>query len=665
VEQRHVERKLAAILAADVAGYSRLMGVDEEGTLAQFKAHRRALVDPKIKEHRGDIVKTTGDGMLVEFASVVDAVRCAVEVQRGMAERNAGVQQDKRIEFRIGINLGDIVHDEQDIFGDGVNIAARLEGLAEPGGICVSRSVRDPVRDKLGFTFEDMGEQTLKNIASPIHAYRVRFEGADPAARAPPAVRSTRKRNVVAASVVGFAAVCVVAIAVGLWSRRPPPPPAPVQPVAAAQSAPLPLPDKPSIAVLPFTNIGGDAKQERLADGITEDVITDLSRYRELFVIARNSVFAYKGKTVSVQQVGRVLGVRYVLEGSIQISGDRVRVTAQLIEAATNLHVWSARYDRVLDDVFDVQNEVTQKIAAALGGSTGALLVSDAANLRLKPHTNLQAYDYYVLGTELKNRHTNQENFKAEELLKKAIELDPQFAASYSSLASVYSLRAAFWPGHEDPEALRERSKDLELKAIALDPAYVNAHALLGLMYSHLGEFDHSLAAFERAFSLNPNDPSVLVLYGDNLTTIGRAVEGVEMINRAFRLNPQYPEWYNDFSDPFYATGQYDQVITMIRRKRGDLPTWSYMLLAMSYAQLGRQEDSAAALADLLRRFPDCSFERLLMERFRAIKDQPTLARYLDGARKAGLRDCATPEEVQKYPKMMRLALCDAKRATN
>jgi adenylate cyclase len=385
MDQQHAERKLAAILAADVAGYSRLMGADEDGTLAQLRAHRRALVDPKIREHRGEIVKTTGDGMLVEFVSVVDAVRCAVEIQRGMAERNAGVPQNKRIEFRIGINLGDIIHQDKDIFGDGVNVAARLEGLAEPGGICISRSVRDPVRDKLGFTFEDMGEQALKNIAAPIHSYRVRFEGAEPAARAPPVFRPPPRRNLVAASVIGLAAVCAVAaIAVSFWPHRAPPP-VPPQPVAAVQSAPLPLPDKPSIAVLPFTNIGGDTKQERLADGITEDVITDLSRYRELFVIARNSVMAYKGKAISVQQVGRDLGVRYVLEGSIQTSGDRVRVTAQLIEAATESHVWSEQYNRALDDIFDVQNEVTQKIAAALGGAAGAVRVADAASARRRP----------------------------------------------------------------------------------------------------------------------------------------------------------------------------------------------------------------------------------------------------------------------------------------
>jgi class 3 adenylate cyclase len=291
VEQQQPERKLAAILAADVAGYSRLMGADGDGTLAQLRAHRRALIDPKVQEHRGKIIKTTGAGLLVEFASVADAVRCVVEIQRGMAERNAGVPGSKRIEFRIGINL-DIIHQDKDIFGDGVNVAARLEALAEPGGICISRSVRDPVRERLGFTFEDMGEQALKNIAAPIHAYRVRFEGAEPPDRAAATFRPPRRRNVVTASVIGLVAVCAVAaIAAGFRPHRAPPP-IPTQPVAAVASTPLPLPDKPSVAVLPFTNIGGYAKQERLADGITEDVITDLSRYRELFVIARNSVFA-------------------------------------------------------------------------------------------------------------------------------------------------------------------------------------------------------------------------------------------------------------------------------------------------------------------------------------------------------------------------------------
>src|SRR5437588_3182117 len=302
-----VERRLAAILAADVAGYSRLMGADEEGTLAALKAHRRAVLDPKITEHRGRIVKTTGDGLLVEFASVVDAVRCAVDMQRQMAERNAGVAAEQRIEFRIGLNVGDIIIDDKDIYGDGVNIAARLEGLAEPGGICVSRVVRDQVRDKLDFAFEDMGEQQVKNIARPVRVYRVRATASE-------------------------------------------------RPNTTAVPA-LTLPDKPSVAVLPFTNMCADPEQEFFADGITEDVITALSRYPSLFVIARNSCFTYKGRAVDLKQMGRELGVRYVLEGSLRRAGNRIRVTAQLVEAETVKHVWADRYDREVADIFALQDE--------------------------------------------------------------------------------------------------------------------------------------------------------------------------------------------------------------------------------------------------------------------------------------------------------------------
>ncbi len=657
MDLRPTERRLAAILAGDVAGYSRLMAADEDGTLAQLKAHRRALVDPKIKEHRGAIIKTTGDGMLVEFPSVVDAVRCAVEIQRGMAERNAGVPTDKRIEFRIGINLGDIIHDEKDIFGDGVNIAARLEGLAEPGGICVSQGVRDPVRDRLRFTFEDIGEQALKNIASPIHAYRVRFAGAEPGERA--AARPLRRNTVAAAALGGLVAVCAVT-AIGLLAWR-----SHVQPAAAvvsADAAPLPLPDKPSVAVLPFTNIGGDAKQERLADGITEDVITDLSRYRNLFVIARNSVFTYKGKAVSVQQVGRELGVRYVLEGSIQTNGDRVRVTAQLIDAATNAHVWSDRYDRALDDIFEVQNEVTQKIAAALGGTTGAAAMADLSNVRRKPPANLHAYDYERLGTELFLKvNTIEDSLKAEDLIRKGITLDPQFARLFFRLGWIYNNRA-YLPGEKNPPGLLEQAKIHFLKAIEIDPNDALIYSGLGMVYFELNDFDSGLAAFEQAFALNPNDPAILVLYGEQLAFVGRAEDGIRAIDRAYRLNPHYPKWYDGNVDPFYATRRYEEVIARIRRSGGPRVTWHDVLVTMSFAQLGRQSELATAKGDLLRRYPGFSLERSLSD-LGTIKDPPTLEHYMDGVRKAGLNDCATEAELQKYPIMTHLAVCDARRA--
>ena len=335
------ERRLAAILAADVAGYSRLMGADEEATLAQLKFHRKELVDPKIREHRGRIVKTTGDGMLIEFASVVDAARCAVEIQRGMAERNADVSQDRRIEFRIGINVGDVIFENEDIFGDGVNIAARLESIAEPNGIIISEDAYRQVRDKLDVSFEDGGVQQLKNIARPVGVYRAQLDR-------PSRLVSTLK-----------------------------------------------LPDKPSIAVLPFQNMSGDAEQEYFADGIVEDIITALSRFRQLFVIARNSSFVYKGRAVDVKQVGRELGVRYVLEGSVRKVSNRIRITGQLVDAATGAHLWADRFDGALADVFDLQDQVTSSVVGAIAPKIEQAEIERAKS---KPPESLEAYDHYLRG---------------------------------------------------------------------------------------------------------------------------------------------------------------------------------------------------------------------------------------------------------------------------
>src|ERR1700736_2024549 len=390
--EARVQRRLAAILAADVAGYSRLMGADEEGTLAALKEMRRGLADPKIKEHRGRMVKTTGDGLLVEFASVVDAVRCAVEVQHEMAERNAGVPDERRIQFRIGINLGDIIKDGRDIYGDGVNVAARLEALAEPGGICVNRVVRDQVRDKLDFVFEDAGEQRVKNIARPLRVYHVR-----------PGRVAGEEMN--------------------------------------APQLPLALPDKPSLAVLPFTNMSGDPEQEFVSDGIAEDVISALSHYPSLFVIARNSTFTYKGRAVDVKQVGRDLGVRYVLEGSLRKSGNRIRVTAQLVEAETGKHVWAERYDRDLADIFDLQDQVT---ASVVGAIAPAIEMAEIERAKRKTTESLDAYDHYLLGiaaTHSVFEGTEDAVSEALRLFYRAIELDPDYASAYGMAAWCHVLR--------------------------------------------------------------------------------------------------------------------------------------------------------------------------------------------------------------------------------
>src|ERR1700758_1066703 len=386
-----LERRLAAILAADVAGYSRLVGADEEGTHERLKALRRGLADPKIKEYRGRIVKTTGDGLLIEFVSVVDAVRCAVEVQREMAERNADVSPDCRIEFRMGINLGDIIKDGRDIYGDGVNVAARLEALAEPGGVCVSRVVRDQVRDKLAISFEDMGEQKVKNIARPVRVHRV---------------------------------------VLGEPSSSP-------EPATASLSRPaLALPDKPSIAVLPFQNMSGDPEQDYFADGMVEDITTALSRFKELFVIARNSSFTYKGRAVDVKQIGRELGVRYVLEGSVRKATNRVRITGQLVDAATGAHLWADRFDGGLGDIFDLQDQVTESVVGAIAPVVEKAEIERA---KRKPTDSLDAYALYLRGlAKFYQFASRQVNDEALRLFNSAIELDPDFASAYGRAASCY-----------------------------------------------------------------------------------------------------------------------------------------------------------------------------------------------------------------------------------
>jgi TolB-like protein/class 3 adenylate cyclase/Tfp pilus assembly protein PilF len=633
-------RRLAAILAADVAGYSRLMHADEERTHIRFTAIMAVVIEPAIAQHAGRFVKSTGDGFLAEFPSAVEAVNCAAQFQTEIALDGAGESEDRRFAFRIGIHLGDVIVEERDIYGDGVNVAARLEALAEPGGIVVSDVVHENVRGRLPCAFEDMGDQTVKNIARPVRTYRVRFEGPEQTVRM--TLRPARRRNVVTASIAGLAAIAtIVGIAVGIWHTRSPQP-SPKLPVAAAERVSVPLPDKPSVAVLPFTSIGGDAKQERLADGITEDVITDLSRFRQLVVIASHTMFTYKGKAVNVADIGRELGVRYVLEGSIQTNGDRIRVSAQLIEAATDTHLWSERYQRPLDDIFEVQIEIAQKITATLGEINGVVTQAEAAKARRKTPANLEAYDYWALGTELQATESKENTAKAEELFKKALELDPQLARAYRGLAGVYNVRGIEGWGPDDPAVSFQKAKTMFMKAIALDPTDSNPHRALGEAHCFLGEFDRCLAEFDEALTLNPNDPTTLALYGDWLTFFGRAREGEEMVNRAFRLNPHYPDWYNDLVEPFYATGQYDEVIARILRHKGQPIVWNQIVLAMSYAQLGRQKDAAAAKAELLRRYPDFSLERAMSDLTGGpIRDQPTLEHYMNGARKAGLNDCA------------------------
>jgi adenylate cyclase len=432
VPPERIERKLAAILAADVAGYSRLMGADEEGTLARLKACRRELMDPEIAEHRGRVVKTTGDGILIEFQSVVDAVRCAMDVQRSMAERNADVTDEQRIEFRVGINLGDIMIDAEDIHGDGVNIAARLEGMAEPGGICISGSSYQQVRDKLTIHFEDMGMQQLKNIARPVRVYRV------PIGRCAPRERSA-----------------------------------------------LALPDKPSIAVLPFQNMSGDPEQEYFADGMVEDIITELSRIRWLFVIARNSTFTYKGQAVAVKQVARELGVHYVLEGSVRKGGNRVRVTAQMIDATSGAHIWAERYDRDLSDIFAVQDEITASVAGVI---EPALAEAEQQRVLRKPPERLDAWEAYQRELWHFNKYGPEENQTAQTFFRQAIALDPNFAPGHYGYALALQWEIWHFSTRSFSEVQGVPLEEARL-AVSLDDKDATAHAVLAHMRMWDGEW--------------------------------------------------------------------------------------------------------------------------------------------------------------------------------
>ena len=596
-----VERRLAAILAVDVAGYSRLMGADEEGTLAQLKAHRRELVDPKISEHRGRIVKTTGDGLLAEFASVVDAVRCAVEVQREMAGRNSGVAPDRRIEFRVGINLGDIISEDGDIFGDGVNVAARLEALAEPGGICVNRVVRDQVRDKVALSFEDLGEQQIKNIARPVRVYRVLADGAAPGSkrRVPRWVIAT-----------GIAVVVVLAAgAVTVWRLHPLQPVA--GPAATASATPPALPGKPSIAVLPFANLSGDRAQEFFADGLTENLIDALAQNPALFVIARDATLVYRGKAVAPQAVAKEVGVRYVLEGSVQKSGDRIRVTAQLIDAVNDNHLLSQKYDRNLTDLFALEDDLTLQIASALDAHlTGATWFRIAG----RGTRNLEAWENLVKAGQAFVRFNPADVKEAQKLAQRAVDLDPNYAAAWNLLANTYFQQADFgWV--KDRLAALDRVRQIDDKLLKLDPEYAPAYGLRARleMRGELPEYDPeaALADARKSVELGPNDDFCHWTLGSVLSALGRFDEATVEFASALRLNPHPDIWASGgHAVALSAAGHHQQAIAEVEAAiaadpknplgpfyRGQVEAWAgrYADAARSFEQ-ARQLDRDSAL---------------------------------------------------------------------
>jgi adenylate cyclase len=571
-----------AILAADVAGYSRLVSADEEGTLTQWKAHRRELIDPKIKEHSGRIVRITGDGLLVEFASVIAAVRCAVEVQRAMVQRNTDVSQEKRIEFRMGINIGDVIIDGTDMWGDGVNVAARLEALSEPGGICVSGRVQEDVHGRLDITFDDIGERQLKNIARPVRVYRVRLNG------------------------------------------------------PAQEPAPA-LPNRPSIAVLPFNNMSGDPEQEYFADGVVEEIITALSRIHWLFVIARNSSFTYKGRAVDVKQVGRELGVRYVLEGGVRKAANRVRITAQLIVAITGAHLWADRFEGALDDIFDLQDQVT---ASVVGAIAPKLEQAEVERAKHKPTESLDAYDYFLRGVASLHLWTREGNTEGLRLFNKAIEIDSDFSSAYGMAAWCYAERKSErWMlnrAKETAEAARLGRKAVEM---GRDDAIALARGGFALAYV-VHDVDAGAAFIDRALRLNPNLADAWHFSGWVRVYLGEPELAIEHFAHAMRLNPLDPLTFivqMGIAFAHFFAGHYDDASSWAEKALREKPEYHNALrvAAASYALAGRLDEAHSAMARSLRLHPTPHISNLKTEI--PLRRPEDLARYAEGLRTAGL----------------------------
>jgi adenylate cyclase len=587
-----VERRLAAVLAADVAGYSRLMGLDEEGTLAKLKAFRKTLVDPSIATHRGRIVKTTGDGMLVEFASAVDAVRCAADVQRGMADQNADVPQAKRVEFRIGIHVGDIIFDDDDIFGDGVNIAARLEGISDAGGVCISDDAYRQIRGKVDILFDDIGPQALKNIVEPMRAWRTRIDAN-----------------------VSFALSQNVSI----------------------EPQPLALPDRPSIAVLPFQNMSGDPEQEYFADGMVEDIITGLSRSRSLFVIARNSSFTYKGKVVDIKQVGRDLGVRYVLEGSVRKAGNRVRITGQLIEASTGNHIWAERFDGELEDIFDLQDRVTSSVIGAIYPS---IRFAEIERSRRKRPQDLSAYDYAMRAMPHVWALEKDESAKALEMLDAAIAIDPKYPLALSLAGWCHAQRSVYnWA--DDTAGTQALALTLAERAAELSGDDPLVLAVLGAVHTFVRNYGTARVLLERAVTLDPSAAWAWSRLGWLENYTDRPERALENFERALRLSPLDPMNFNNYvgiGSSHEISGNYEKAAALYLRALDERPhaVWIYRNLAPTFAGAGRMEDAKKAYAVVMRSYPDLTISKFKQA---MVFSPATLDRMAENLRKLGLPD--------------------------
>ena len=590
MESNEVQRKLTTIFSTDVQGYSRLMGDDEVATVHTLTACR-AVISTHIEKNGGRVIDSPGDNLLAEFGSVVRAVQSAADIQEELKEKNEALPESRRMRFRIGINVGDVIVEGERLYGDGVNIAARLESLAEGGGICVSGGVYDQVRGKLPLGFENLGEKEVKNISSPVRVYRVL--GSAPSGATPAMIHSA----------------------------------------GTLKAGTPPLPDKPSIAVLPFNNMSGDPEQEYFSDGITEDLITDLSKLSGLFVIARNSTFAFKGKSPDVRRVAQELGVRYVLEGSVRRAGQKVRINAQLIDSESGSHLWADRYDGGMEDIFALQDEITEKIVSALEVN---LTAQEKAVAGTHLTESVEAYELYLKGRSTFFRFTPETNDECKKILEKAIEIDPHFAAAYANLAVAFQTGwALMWPGNEDGLS---RALEVTEKAVALDKTLGMAHARLGWAQIWLRRYDEAIGSFERAVELSPNDSESFAYFAESLNYCGDPERAIEITEKAVRLDPVLPpNIVFHWGHSFYLLRRYDEAIDKIRNCITHAPEFSFarMILAVVYSELGRMEEAATEIRVVRDLLPGYTVG-LARERIPYRLEEPR-GRLLDGLRKAGL----------------------------
>jgi len=630
-----LDRKMLAILVVDVVGYSRMMETDEAGTIARLRSIRAALIDPAIARHHGRIVKLLGDGALVTFESVVDAVACAAEIQD--SANSAVSSGEAPLQFRIGVNLGDVALIDGDVYGDGVNVAARLQGMCEPGGVMVSGTAYDHLQGKLNLAFDHVGDQHVKNISRPVRVYRL-GTGATPVrhGRARKALRWT----VPAAGSTLVVLLLLVAAGAAWWLRQP-------EPTVA----------KPSIAVLPFDNLSGDEATGRLADGITEDIITDLSHIRKIDVIARNSTEIYKSKPVDVRDVGRELNVRYVFEGSVQRQGDQIRITAQLIDAATGVHAWSDRWDRPAQDLFAIQTEIAEHIVGQMEVTYGPLTTPDLAAARRKRPENVTAYELNLLGVEKQlspNRESVEESIR---ILKQAVEVDPNYARAWINLAWAHSMLVNYggdWTS-ENGAALEAAEH-----AVQLDPNDAEAHSVLGTAVAMNGDLGRAKAEFDESLRLNPSSASILTYYVSWASTFGEPERGAEMADRAIRLNPNYQPWASGiFNYAYFMVGRYEDALRAMERQAPEnYSKFDWAHRAASLAALGRNAEAQATVKQALEHFPDLTVEGLANASGNSAAERQ---RYLDILPASGLPRCAPAKTLAGIANPVRLPECIAK----